>query len=88
MPDMLSGGASEGRHRAHAKDLQPSWQVRPSGDHVPGAGAMAVSLAYREGVIFHTEVHRSGSWSLGLSGSGACCLHSDIAVCAVCTVLL
>lgn len=88
MLDMLCGGASEGRHRAHMKDLQPSWQVCPSGDPAPGAGAMTVSLAYQEGVIFHTEVHRSGSWSLGLSGSGACCPHSDIAVCAVCTVLL
>ena len=41
-----------------------------------------------KGSSFHTEVHRSGSWSLRLSGSGTCCPHSDIAVCAVCTVLL
>lgn len=47
----LVGLQKEGTH-AHVKDSQPSWQVCPSGDPAPGAGAMTISLAYREGVIF------------------------------------
>lgn len=51
MLDMLYGGPQKEGTPAHLEDSKPSWQVLPSGDTAPVAGAVATSLAYREGVI-------------------------------------
>lgn len=87
MHDMLSGGLQKEGTHAHVKDFSHLGRCILLETLPQELVQWQFPWPIGKGSSFHPEVHRSGSWSLGLSSSGACSPHSVVAVCAVCTVL-